>query len=198
MRVDYTDVARKAGVEHALIFVRESWGSQLMSRMWAIGVPHSAAEGYYRNVDACQLEDALSLLERDKVRNAEATSRLLPLLADSARVVRSELSPDRSERMLPGTAYGESCQRHILEDRAGFTLLAPLMSESWGSNVYARDLQARDTLLLARYFDRSVYLMRPLSSEEGAALHLELLRADSLRAAWGPPPSTRTTSPPGR
>lgn len=184
MRVDYTDVARQAGIENALIFVRESWGSQLMSRIWAVGVPHSEAESLYRNVDACALENTLSSLERSGMRDTVALKALLPLLADSSRVVRSTLSPDDSERLLPGSPYNLRCQRRILDDREGFTLLAPLMATDWGSNTYARDLHERDSLLVNRFPTRPVYLLRPSSSDEGAPLQLQPLRVDSLRAAW--------------
>lgn len=184
LRFDYTTVAKQSKVEDALILVRESWGSQLISRMWAVGVPHNLTEGIYRNVDACALDEALAAIERRGERGEAAVTRLLPLLKDSSRVVRSELSPDRSERMLPGSIYTPRCQQRIQDDRAGFTLMAPLMSVDWGRNVYARDLHARDTLLLAKYPDRPVYLLRPISSEEGAPLRLERVRVDSLRSAW--------------
>lgn len=184
MRVDFPAIARRAGVENALIFVRESWGSQLMSRMWALGVPHSEAESLYRNVDACALENVISSLEQTEMRDSVALRALLPLLADSSRVVRSTLSPDQSERQLPGRPYEPRCQRRILDDREGFTLLAPLMASEWGSNVYARDLHARDSLLVQRYPTRSLYLLRPVSSDESAPLQLTPLRIDSLRATW--------------
>ena len=108
------------------------------------------------------------------------------MLRDSSRVIRSEISPDRTERMLPGATYGPVCQQRVREDRDGFTLLAPLLVQDWDSNVYARDLHARDTLLLDQYPGRPVYLMKPINSEIGAALHLLALAPDSLHGAWRP------------
>jgi hypothetical protein len=75
------------------------------------------------------------------------------------------------------------CQRRQLEDRGGYTFFAPLLARDMGSNVYARDLHARDTLLLARYPDRPVYLLRAMSSE-AVSLLLERLDLDSARAEW--------------
>lgn len=184
LRVDYTAVAREARIENALILVRESWGSQLMSRMWAVGVPHGMAEGIYRSVDACALDETLSGIEQRSLHGDNAVALLIPLLRDSARVVRSELSPDRSERMLPGSVYTARCHARIQDDREGFTLLAPLMAANWGSNIYARDLHARDTLLLKAYAGRRVYLLRPSSGDDGAPLRLQPLRTDSLKAVW--------------
>ena len=184
MRADYTGEAARAGVEHALILVRESWGAQLVVRMWALGVPHSQVEAFYRGVDACQLEQAVSAMERDGTRGESAAARLRPLLRDSLHVVRSELSPDYTERVLPGFPYAPLCVARIADDRAGTTILAPVLAQPWGTNVYARDLHARDSLLLSAYPDRPVFLMRPHGSEAGAPLRLERLDVDSLRAAW--------------
>lgn len=117
--------------------------------------------------------------------------RLRPLSGDSLRLVLSTLSPDGTERLLPGSSYSPTCQRRILEDRAGYAFFAPLLAGDAGSNIYARDLHARDTLLLARYSERPVYLLRAESSEVGARLMLEPLKLDSARAEWAGAASMR-------
>ena len=73
---------------------------------------------------------------------------------------------------------------HIREDRDGFTLVAPLLLAHGGGNVYAQDLGARDSLLLAEYPERAVYLLRPPSSAIGDTPRFYPLSRDSLRAAW--------------
>ena len=185
MRVDYLEPARTARVENALILVRESWGTQLMARMWALGIPRSETELLYGKVDACALEARIREIEHSAVRDSAAFRRLTPLLADSSRVVKSPFSPDITERYLPGAVYTPECVQRVADDRAGFTLLAPLLYRDWGTNVYARDMHARNAVLLRRYPDRPVFLLRPTSSETGAPLQLFPLRQDSLRAAWG-------------
>jgi len=184
MRLDYVGVARRADVHDALIFVRESWGTQIMARMWALGVPRSETELLYGKVDACLLEQQITTLERGNVRDTSAMSALLPLLADSARVVKSPFSLDVTERYLPGTAYAPTCVARIAEDRAGFTLLAPLLFADWGSNLYARDMHERNVALLRRYPTRPVYLLRPSTNAVGAVPQLYPLRRDSLMGAW--------------
>ncbi len=188
MKLDYAGPAERAGVRDALILVRESWGTQLMARLWAVGVPRSESELVYRNVDSCLLDHALERLERDGVRDTAAFRALVPLLADSSRVVKTTYSTDITEKVLPGTAYSDRCRRRIQEDAAGFTLLAPLLDETWGDgNIYARDLHANDTLLLRRHPGRPVYLLRPVSTEIGAPLEVVALPADSLQRAWSTP-----------
>ena len=113
MRWDLEGAARDAGVRNALVFVRESWGAQLMVRLWAVGISHSDAQALYRSVDACALERGLDSLERTGGRDAAARAVLFPLMADSARVVRSPFSADSSERVLPGSQYGARCVRRL-------------------------------------------------------------------------------------
>lgn len=184
MRWDVDAAARRAGVHNAIVFVRESWGAQLMVRMWARGLTHAEAQALYHFVDACALERGLDSLERIGGRDSVAREVMLPLLADSARVVRSPFSADSTERFLPGASYGPRCVRRVQEDRAGFTVFLPFLVADGDHVVYARDLHARDTVLLARYPSRTVYLVRPASDSEGVLPRFWPVRRDSLRAAW--------------
>jgi hypothetical protein len=188
-RHDY--MAPGAGLNGALILVRESWGAQVIARLYGLGVSRIDAEALYRTVDTCVLEGAVSRLESESVRGGAAMEQLRPLTRDSLRLVVSTLSPDRTEWMLPGSTYSATCQRRIVEDRAGYTFFAPLLARDAGSNIYARDLHARDTLLFARYPERPVFLLRAVSSEMGARLLLEPLKLDSARAEWAGTASSR-------
>ena len=184
MRVDYAAESRSAGVHDALVFVRESWGAQLVTRMWERGVSRSAAAALYSLVDACALDRALRSIESAGVRGAEAESRLAPLLADSAHVGSSPFSPDSTEKFLPGSTYDLTCITRINQDRTGYTHLAPVLLERSSGNVYARDLQARDSLLLAEHPTRPVYLFRRKSAEADAPYEWLPLGRDSLYATW--------------
>jgi hypothetical protein len=184
MRHDYVGVAASAGIEGALIFVRESWGAQLIARLWGLGVSRSDTEALYRSVDTCLLEEAIVGIEGSGLHGETALERLRPLTRDSLQVIESTLSPDKTERVLPGATYSPLCQKRVLEDRGGYTFLAPLLARDPGTNIYARDLHARDTLLLRRYQSRPAYVLRATSSDVGAPLMLEPLRLDSARAEW--------------
>jgi hypothetical protein len=183
-RRDYIAPAATAGIHNALILVRESWGSQLIARLYGLGVSRSDADALYRTIDACELDRAITGLEVSGVRGAPALDRLRPMTRDSLRLRSSTLSPDHTERMLPGIVYSPMCRRRIVEDRGGYAFYAPLLARDMGSNVYARDLHARDTLLVQRYADRPLYLLRAESSEAGARLLLERISLDSARAEW--------------
>ena len=189
MRWDVATAARRAGVRNAIVFVRESWGAQLMVRLWARGLSHAEAQALYHFVDACALERGLDSLERIGGRDSVARAVMLPLLADSARVTRSPFSADSTERFLPGAPYGPRCVRRVQEDRSGFTVYLPFLVADGDNVVFARDLHARDTMLLARYPSRAVYLVRPSSDSEGVLPRFWPLSRDSLHAAWAQPES---------
>ena len=184
MRWDVDSAARAAGVRDAIVFVRESWGAQLMVRLWARGLSHAEAQALYHFVDACALERGLDSLERMDGRDSIARAVMLPLLADSARVVRSPFSVDSTERFLPGAPYGPRCVRRVQEDRAGFTVYLPFLVADGEDVVYARDLHARDTVLLRRYPSRAVFVVRPSSDSEGALPRFWRASRDSLIATW--------------
>jgi hypothetical protein len=184
MRQDFGNAASVSGVHDALILIRESWGAQVIARLWALGVPRSDAERIYWGVDTCELEQAVSNLERSGMRGELAVDALRPLLRDSIRLVRSDLSPDSTERVLPGSNYGAVCAQRITEDRAGYTFLAPTLAMDPGTNVYARDLHQRDTLLFHEFPGRPVYLLRPRTGALGAPLDLMPVSLDSARADW--------------
>jgi hypothetical protein len=184
MRWDLERDARAAGVRDALVFVRESWGAQLMVRLWAVGIPHGDAEALYRSVDACALERGLDSLERMGGRDSVARAVLYPLFVDSSRVIRSPFSADSSERVLPGAHYGARCIRRMQEDRAGFTVYLPFIVADGDNVIFARDLHARDSVLLARYPHRPIFLVRPPTDSEGVRPRFWRVSRDSLLADW--------------
>jgi len=160
MRTDYSAEARKAGVANSVVFVRESWGAQMIARLWALGVSRPAAATLYSRVDACVLEHAISAAERDSLRHEKAELALRPLLGDSMLVRASTVSPDTTERMIPGTRYDSTCSARVAADREGYALYPPLLLERESGNLYVRDFQARDSVILKRYPDRPAFLLR--------------------------------------
>lgn len=182
LRWDYDDIAARAGATGDVILVRESWGAQVIARLWAIGVSRSFAEILYRKVDTCGLDHATAALEASSIRGEAAEERLRPLLADSARVVASPFSPDATERVLPGSMYPPLCQQRIAEDRAGYTHFAPTLLARDTSTRWVRDLHARDTLLNTN--DARIWLLRRTPDTTSVVPVLLPLDRDSLVRAW--------------
>lgn len=154
------------GVRSALIFVRESWGSQVMARLWGRGITRSDAEALYRAVDTCLLDSALVRLEYQDIKGQPARSLLWPLLRDSALVRPSTLSPDRSERVLTGQEYSPRCLDRIADDQRGVALYPLLLAEPRGTNLFVRDLGEHNRRLTRAYPDRVAYLLLPRTPDD--------------------------------
>ena len=191
MRFDVDALAQRAGVRGALVFVRESWGAQLLVRLWALGVSRTEAEQIYRTTDACQLDGALAAVERAGGNGADLQRLVRPLRADSLQLVGLRVSPDTTPRIRSGSTIRGRCVRRIEEDRNGFTVFAPLLLAGKDGNVYLREMHARDTLVIAAQPGRALFLLLKdtLTTSIPRFIPLSL---DSMRAAWqadegGPP-----------
>jgi hypothetical protein len=186
-RWDAQAAAVKAGVEDALVLVRESWGAQLMARMWALDITRSDAELLYRSIDRCRLDSGIAALEATGPRGPEAFAALVPLVVDSAQLVRAQFSADPSARVQPDWPYSLPCRRHVFEENEGFWVFPPLLLAEEDGNVYAKDLGPRNSLLLNAYPNRPVYLLRPGSTDLGATPTFWPVARDSMRQAWSRP-----------
>lgn len=183
LRLDVDGAARAAGVRDALVLVRESWGAQVVARMWGLGVSRVAAEQYYRTADLCKLDDAVARVEREGGGAAALASAVAPLQADSMRLVSLTISTDSTGRVLRGEPLTATCTRRVLEDRAGFTVMAPVLLAGADGNRYVRDLHDRNLPMLAADSTRAVWLLTQ-SAEVGGALRFERVNLDSARADW--------------
>ena len=192
LKWDPDRAAAVAGVRNALVLVRESWGAELVARMWALGISRPDADALYRAADPCRLELALGALERGALRGTAAVAALAPLRGDSTGLVSATASTgDPSLRLTPRVAYPPLCEEKLAANRSGFTLFPPLLLARGLGNLYARDLGARDTLLLADFPGRPLYLLKPASLAVGDPPRYYPVSLDSLlrkaRSAGGSP-----------
>lgn len=184
------ELARTAGVRHALVLVRESWGAQDIARMWGLGVSRAQTEYIYRRSAICEIEETETRLEREGVRDSAAVRQLLAIANDSAGLEGSARFADQTEMYRRGAPYSPLCLRRLSEDlHGGFTPFPPTLLEAASGSAYVRDLHARDTLALAWYPDRPIFLLIPNDTSLGAVPHYHPVRRDSLLADWGLPPT---------
>ncbi len=183
-------VAAESGVTDALVFVREGWAEQLIARMWALGVSHEQAEALYRTVDVCRLDSAVTALEvgmpKGMTDHSDPYRALAPLARDSSTVAITPIgSAGTTLRVDRNYAYPSRCVRRAAENAAGASPLVPLQAVATSDrNIYARDLHARDSLLLAAYPGRPIYLVHPMSGDPGALPAFYPVARDSLIQAW--------------
>ena len=167
MRLDVDAAARAQGVSGALVLVRESWGAQVIARMWGLGVSRVEAEQLYRSVDLCRLDEAVASVEQRGGGAQALASAVARDRADSAQLIPLRVSVDTTGRVMPGSTLTPRCTRRVLEDRAGYTLFPPLLLAR-GDNRYIRDLHARDTLLLNADPSRPVWLVTRATADASA------------------------------
>ena len=182
MRVDIEQSAAAAGVHNALVMVRESWGAQMMARMWGLGVSRMDAEHIYRTNDACHMQVAIIATEADNGGPAELTRRLAEYQSDSAQLVRIPDLPDTTVRFTPGSILTQRCMRRLAEDRNGFTLYPPFLLVRDG-NTYVRELHGRDSLILAEHPGKEVWLLTK-APVVGSPFQFVRVSLDSMRAEW--------------
>lgn len=181
-RADVPGMMRQLGAAGGIVLVREHWGNSLVARLWALGVPHPLAARTFDNADLCRLDHLVSRLEVTQADSVEAVGAVRRLLADSI-FTRS--------RVLPGTnvyltiqddsAFTPACRARVKELERG-SLALPLVRVHEGRTLIARDLHARDTLLLARYPGRPVFVLEPVAGRE--RMKLVPLNLDSARRDW--------------
>lgn len=169
------DVAR-SGLEHALVFVHESWHGRLAARLRSVGTPALTAESFVREFDACALH--LALDEEESLPAPTTGTRMnriarRALMAGPARLVQGPggVKPIAiaSQRSWPAKCFAE-----LDADRAGSTALDPFLGHATfdddgrlgGRVVFVRDFGPRNSALLARFGDRTWYRYRP---RDGAA-----------------------------
>jgi hypothetical protein len=175
MRSDYAAEASRAGVSGAVVFVKESWGAQLVARMWELGISRAAVATLYAKIDACALERGITLLDSGGVRAADAESALRRLLADSSRVLASNVSPDTTERMLPGAVYGAECSERVRSDQSGYALYPPFLLDNTSGNIYVRDLGPRDSTIMRRFSGKRAFRVTRDGIDGGAPLVWQLI-----------------------
>ena len=183
MRFDVPRLAQEHGAHNAVVLVRESWGAQMMARMWGLGVSRLDAEHIYRTTDACRMQTAITATASDRGDATEFKRRLAAAPSDSARLVAVRSLPDTTVRFVPDRPLTALCVRRLTEDAAGFTLYPPFMLVRGDGNVYLRDLHAHDSLVLAAYPGRPVWLVTK-APPVGSPLRFERVSLDSMRHEW--------------
>jgi hypothetical protein len=184
-RLPVQALERAYRVNNALVLVPEPWSSQLVTRLWSLGVPHRETELLTHEVDACRLEEAVMAVERSGRRGPRATAALVPLLRDRDQVALQKLDNGAFWPVQQGVPYPPQCQERVTQSASpGLVPLAPLLLSGGPSNVYVRDLHARDTLLLKMYPNRSIFVVRRDSSAAGPTLRYHRARRDSLLGSW--------------
>lgn len=177
----YDDVARRAGVAGATILVRDAWSAQLIARMWALGVPHPEAERLQREVDECDLDTALQMVEQQGGGPARLQELLPGSRPEAGPAASSGVSSESGSASQPTQNQSAMCVRRMIEANAGWTIWNPaLLVED--DNVWIRDLHSMNAQVVSP--DDELWILRP-DSTAFERVRLERLPADSVGREWG-------------
>jgi len=171
--------AERAGLEHAVVLVPDGWGSRLVVRLWAAGIPMGESDRVYEAFDACALEERLTFAEEQGLGGGILAVRLRAEMpdADAGRVVPG-VTRDPYLRLPADGRLTQRCADEIARDRRGtmqFAALAWLNAPSLDGNVvWAREMGPGDAVLRELYPDRAIYRYELSSAGEPSFTKVEL------------------------
>ncbi len=168
------DDARRADVHHAVVLVPDGFGTRLIVRLWAAGIPMRDSTRYYDAFDACALDALLRAAETSGASPDALRARLDAALAtaDPGRTVPG-ITADPMLRLPSDGRLDGACADEIRRDREGTVPFAPYVYLDAptldGDVVWARELGAADAALARAYPDRPVYRYLGRTANGGAA-----------------------------
>jgi hypothetical protein len=173
--------AARLGIHHAVVVIPDGWGTRLIVRMWALGVPLRRSTRIYEDIDACTLEQALDDAAPDE--SGVRRGALLPTLDSLAALLRSGVAGGATEdpnlRLSVGRPLAPPCRAELARDSIGFLAYAPFLYLNRplldGDIVWARDLGPWNAALFAHYPARRLYRYAPVE-RGGPPIFTPLLR----------------------
>jgi hypothetical protein len=161
--------ARRAGIHQAVVVIPDGWGSRLIVRMWAAGVPVPRSTRLYAAIDACSLEQALDGAASHSDSTRRGWARLLSTLDSLAALRRPGLKAgttmDPNLRLPADSGLAPECRAELARDSTGFLAFAPFLYLNRagldGDIVWARDLGPWNGPLFAHYHGRAFYRYAP-------------------------------------
>ena len=148
---------RRAGLQHALVFVTEPWRGRLEARLRVLGVTQFRAERILSTVDACALQTALDA--EDTLAARDPDQRAARVIAKARAFGAAQLQPglqaDQTIALVPGSRPTPACLTEFLRDAKGTIAYPPFLARQRvgsdgrvaGNVIYARDLGERNQLL---------------------------------------------------
>ncbi len=151
--------AAAAGLERAVVLLRDGWGSRLVARMWDAGLSMPETERAYQAFDACTLQE---LLDDAESQGADVREVVAARLAAPSPGRRSPgLVPDPALRLPADGRLGLRCVAEIARDREGTVQFAAFLhlNDPWlrGDVIWAREMGSGDAALADLFPERAMY-----------------------------------------
>ena len=162
LKKDLIGEARAKGIQSGLILVPVAWGSRIIAKLRALGVPAHTVEKTYRSSDHCEL-DRIAKEARSKGMTAgDIEQELIALRGE--KVEKYKLNGDPTLRLSPNRRLSAECWDEVNYDALGYGLFMPFLADNTpdlkGPFVVATDLRDLNKRLIERYPELPVYLYR--------------------------------------
>jgi 4-amino-4-deoxy-L-arabinose transferase-like glycosyltransferase len=166
LKIDVGQAVRTANVHHALVVLHERFGSQLLRRLWGLGVTRASAVRLLESRDACSLLDAIRAAESDS--GAQLVKRMTPIVKTATFTPSGPPveTIDPTVHISSAASITPEC-RAALEADARYSevpfgpglVLEPIdrAGRIDGDVVYVADLGERNERLRTRFGDRTWY-----------------------------------------
>jgi hypothetical protein len=162
LKGDLIGEAREQGIKSGLIFVPVSWGSRIISKLRALGVPAHTVEKTYRSSDHCELDRIANEYWGKGAAIAEIEAAVSSLRGE--KVQKYKLNGDPTLRLSPTRRPSAECWEEINYDANGYHLFMPYLADNnpdlTGPFVIATDLRKLNNRLIARYRELPAYIYR--------------------------------------
>ncbi len=166
LRLNVAEAVRAAGVQRALVFLREPFSARLTRRLWGVGATRSEAAQLLARKDACSLLTVVDSLERSR---SVSRSTVADVLETAAAFENGPSAMESTDGVLqfngPQSIAGE-CSTEVASDSSGgfvpFGLALPLEpigkdGKIDGDIVFVADLGQHNEVLRERFDDRRWY-----------------------------------------
>jgi hypothetical protein len=171
LKTNVRDIVRAARLDHALVFVHESWRARLEARLRALGLLPGETERILESADACQIQRAVDAEETRAATDTAGRGARLWRATRPAAPLHPAGEPGLDERILlaEGAEITPACIAELSADSVGVAPFSPFLElegleadGSFGGRVvFARDFGPRNELLRARFPGRAWYRYRP-------------------------------------
>ena len=114
IRMDVGAAADAAGVRDAVVLVQESWGAQVLARLWALGIPRSAAEQLYRTTGSVDQTLSYGCDHCSAIHRDSSSPRIRPIGGSAsfrARHIHRPALPDLSANRV-GSSTSPRCDSY--------------------------------------------------------------------------------------
>lgn len=166
------DLLEEKQIKKALVFVKVSWGSRIISKLRSFELPNHMVEISYKNVDHCKLQEWVDYIEKQNLSKKEIYNEFFKIYTTKGKVPIVRINGDRSLRLSLPLKLSKKCRDELTYDDLGIDIFAPYMlvnqADLKGDIVVAKDMKDWNYKLISEYpnYNRYFFVNKKLYTEK--------------------------------